>query len=186
METELIKETTLSVGTTLNSSNSGSYIIFVVEDSEICRMLLDRFLTKMANSNLSQKPNCVVHSFASGEECVKHLSEKPDIVVLDYFLNEKNPDAMNGLELLKEIKKHSPQTEVLVLSEQENVLVTAEFFNQGASQYISKEPQGENRIQNAVLDTIHKIDKKRILQRNKIIIVVVLLLAGIVIGAILL
>lgn len=161
-----------------------AYTIFVVEDSDIYRMVLERFLSKMTNVDLSDKPDCEILSFASAEECLKMMEKKvPDIVVMDYFLNGKNGKSMGGLELLKEIKKRSPKTEVLVLSRQEDVLITAELFNQGASAYITKEPQGQNRVQNAVLETIKRIEKQKKESRNRMIILILVLILGIAIGA---
>ncbi len=164
------------------------YTIFVVEDSDIYRMVLERSLNRMPNADLSNKPNCAIYSFSSAEGCLEQLEKKtlPDIVVLDYFLNEENANAMNGLELLKEIKKRSPKTEVLILSAQKDVLITAELFNQGAAGYIPKEPQGQNRVQNAVLHSIGKIEKQRISNRNKNITIIVLLILGMAVAVILL
>lgn len=163
------------------------YTIFVVEDSDIYRMLLNRFLTRMTNVDLSDKPDYEIYSFASGEECLAMMEKKkPDIVVMDYYLHGNNHKPMDGLQLLKEIKKRSPKTEVLVLSQQEDVLITAELFNQGASAYIAKEPQGQNRIQNVVLETIKKLEKRKKERTRRIIIIVLTLIVGIAIGAFLL
>lgn len=163
------------------------YIIWVVEDSDIYRMMLQRFLTKMTNADLSNKPDCEIQSFSSGEECLRMLeTKKPDIIVMDYFLNGKKEKSMNGLQLLKEIKSRAPKTEVLVLSQQEDVLITAELFNLGASMYIPKEPQGENRVQNAVLETIKKLEQKKKENRRRTIALIIAFILGITIGILLL
>lgn len=160
-----------------------SYTIFVVEDSEIYRMFLTRSLARLTNSDLEHKPNCIIHSYASGEECVKDLVKKPDIVVLDYFLNGNNPDAMDGLQLVKIIKEKSPSTEILVLSEQQDVMITAELLHQGVSSYIQKEPQGQNRIQNAILNSIKKIEKERKARTNQAVWTIILVILSIVTAA---
>lgn len=163
------------------------YTIFVVDDSDIYRMLLDRFLTRMTNSDLSNKPDCEILSFASGEECLRMMDiKKPEIVIMDYFLNDKKNGKMDGLQLLKEIKKRSPKTEVLVLSQQEDVLITAELFNLGASMYIPKEPQGQNRVQNAVLETIKKLEQKKKETRRRNITLIIAFILGIIIGILML
>lgn len=163
------------------------YTIFVVEDSDIYRMVLNRFLSKMTNVDLSDKPDCEILSFASGEECLAMMEKKqPDIVVMDYYLhgnNKPNGHPMDGLQLLKEIKKRSPRTEVLVLSQQEDVLITAELFNQGAAAYISKEPQGQNRVQNVVLETIKKLEKQKKEKRKRVMMIIIALVLGMAIGA---
>lgn len=154
-------------------------VIFVVEDSEIYRMFLVRSLLRLTNSDLTHKPYCMVHSFASGEACLENMWKKPDIVVLDYFLNGNNPEAMDGLQLLKQIKQLSTSTEILMHSDQNDVLIAAELFNQGASSYVPKEPQGQNRIQNVVLDTIQKLEKEGRKKRNHAVLAIIIFLVGI-------
>lgn len=160
------------------------YTIFVVEDSDIYRMMLDRFLRKMTNVDLTDKPEVEILSFASGEECLAMMEKKkPDIIIMDYYLNgHHNGKPMDGLELLKQIKKRAPKTEVLVLSQQEDVLIAAELFNQGASAYISKEPHGENRVQNVLMDTIKKLERKKKEKIRRAFMVIIALIIGIVIG----
>lgn len=178
METILAQEL-ISEGNIPHYEVARPYTVFVVEDSDIYRMFLVRSLNRLTNSNLENKPNCIIHSFASGEECIEHLWKKPDIVILDYFLNGDNPSAMDGLDLVKKIKHASPSTEILVLSEQTDVQITAELFNQGVSSYIPKEPQGQNRIQNSVLNSIKRIETARKRERARAILAIVVFLLGV-------
>ena len=39
-----------------------------------------------------------------GKECLGHLSESPEVIVLDYYLNTVQKDAANGMEILQLIK----------------------------------------------------------------------------------
>jgi len=79
--------------------------IFVVEDSEWYNRLLVH--------TLSLNPDYEIKSFHKGKDLLDNLHEGPDIITLDYRL----PD-INGLELLKRIRQDSPDTQVVLISEQ--------------------------------------------------------------------
>jgi DNA-binding NtrC family response regulator len=143
------------------------YKVFIVEDSSVYRSLLVKNLSQLANADSGKKPLIEIKSFSTGEECLEYMDENPEIVIIDYYLSDGNSQAMDGLLLLKNIKKKYPETQVIVLSEQNDVLITAEMYNQGASEYISKEHEGRARIQNAVIKIINTLESKRQSNTNK-------------------
>lgn len=104
--------------------------LFVVEDNEMYLMALSYYLRRFSSFTL--------HCFRSGEECLQNLSLNPDVVVLDYNLDEQNPGAMNGPDTLKKIKQLSPSTEVILLSGQFNLSNALETLKNGAFTYIQK------------------------------------------------
>jgi DNA-binding response OmpR family regulator len=59
--------------------------------------------------------------------------ERPDLVLLDYMMPR-----MNGLEVLKEIKKHWPVTYVIIMTGKGSEKVAVTLMKAGASDYISK------------------------------------------------
>jgi DNA-binding response OmpR family regulator len=59
--------------------------------------------------------------------------ERPDLVLLDYMMPR-----MNGLEVLKEIKKHWPATYVIIMTGKGSEKVAVTLMKAGASDYISK------------------------------------------------
>lgn len=67
------------------------------------------------------------------EALVKVKSDSPDIVILDIKMPK-----MNGLETLKEIKKISPNTKVIIASGYKSVETAQEAIKIGASDYIIK------------------------------------------------
>lgn len=117
--------------------------VFVVED--------DRFFSEMVQDFLKENNSLKVSGFLSAESCIEKLDEQPEIIILDYYLNKGNPDAMNGLEALKEIRKKSPDTKVILLSAQHSLNTAAELLNQGAFDYVIK---NHNAIR--VLDKVMK------------------------------
>lgn len=81
----------------------------------------------------------------SGKELLQKIDEFPDIVTLDYHL----PD-MDGLKLLKRIKERSPNTEVIIVSGQNDVGVAVELLREGAYDYIVKDVDSKERLWHVV------------------------------------
>lgn len=74
-------------------------------------------------------------SFATtGSEAIKKVKREPtDLVILDIKMPR-----MSGLETLKEIKKISPDTKVIIASGYKSVEAASEAIKNGASDYIVK------------------------------------------------
>jgi DNA-binding NarL/FixJ family response regulator len=105
--------------------------IFVVDDNEMFAMML--------KDHLSNNPNYRISVFNTGEDCVKNLYLNPDLIILDYYLNDVYKEAANGLEILGEIKKQDKKVHVIMLSSQERYTVAAQTISKGAEQYVIKD-----------------------------------------------
>ena len=105
--------------------------IFIVDDNEM--------FTSMLKDHLSENPAFQISSFGTGEECMKNLYQNPDLIILDYNLNDIYREAANGLEILEEIKKHKSLAHVIMLSSQERYGVAAQTISKGAEQYVIKD-----------------------------------------------
>lgn len=164
------------------SHASATYKIFIVEDNHSSQMFLENYLIKMPNCPHDKKPNLEIFSFDSGEACLASMGLNPDIVILDFYLDETNEKAVNGLQVLKQIKNKSSTPKVIIMSGQENVMVTAELYNKGASDYISKEHYGVVRVGQAVLRLINEIETEKKKRSTNILIGLILLMFGLLIG----
>lgn len=79
----------------MNKNNS---TIFIVDDEPL--------LTEMLTDYLKQQyEGFQIKSFPTGEACLLCLEEKPDAVILDYYLNSKEKDAANGIDILRDCLK---------------------------------------------------------------------------------
>jgi len=117
--------------------------IFVVED--------DPWYGKILEYQLSQNPDHQVTLYTTGKDCVKNLSQKPDLVSIDYSL----PD-IDGVGLLKAIKDYNNTIPVVVISGQEDVNTALTLLKKGASDYFIKDDSTIELLHNAVKNAREK------------------------------
>ena len=120
--------------------------IFIVDD--------DTMLTEAIKDRLMRNISNNVSEFHTGEECLKHLYEKPDVIVLDYYLNTVNKDAANGIEILKAIKKFDPAIHVILLSRQEHYGIAVQTIQKGAEHYVIKDENAFEKIASLINEFI--------------------------------
>ena len=124
---------------------AGIKTIFVVDD--------DDFYLLMLNDHLAKNPAYKVYSFTTGEACLDYLNdEKPDVLILDYFLNDTNPSAASGLVILEKVKKKYPSIHVIMLSSQGKYGVAATTIAKGAEHYVVKDNDSFRNI-TAILES---------------------------------
>lgn len=118
------------------------FTIFVLED--------DEWYNKLLVHSISLNPDHYVKSFFSAEKLYQCLHEKPDVITLDYRL----PDS-DGEKVLNEIHAQTPDTEVIIISEQEDIETAVKLIKNGAYDYIVK----EKNIRDRLITTIQNIRK---------------------------
>lgn len=121
--------------------------IFIVDDEPLLAEMLTDFLNE-------RSPGLSIKSFGTGEKCLQNMDENPDLVVLDYYLNSREKDAANGIDILKEIKTKNKSTPVIMLSSQKNYVTAAKTIQYGALHYVIK---GQKAFQE-----IYEIIKKNV------------------------
>lgn len=120
--------------------------IFIVDD--------DKLLTDMLKDYLISKNVYQVSVFQTGEDCLNHLVEKPDIIILDYYLNNINKAAANGMEILEKIKEILPEVYIIVLSSQDRYSIARQTIQKGAEQYLVKDKNAFETIANMIKETV--------------------------------
>ena len=110
--------------------------IFIVDDDEMLTTALSDYLTR----NIRHE----IHVFHTGEECLKHLYESPEVIILDYYLNTVDENAATGLEILQKIRKDLPNIRVIMLSSLENYNKASQTIQRGAENFVMK---GENAFE---------------------------------------
>ncbi len=109
--------------------------IYLVDDDQLFITSLKDQVKKMFKFETN------IQTFSTGEECLKNFQNPPNVIILDYFLNGDNPNAMNGLNVLKKIMQISPDTKVIMLSAQDKIEVAVNLIKYGAYDYIIKNDQ---------------------------------------------
>ncbi|MBK8340588.1 MAG: response regulator [Flavobacteriales bacterium] len=109
--------------------------IFIVDD--------DVMLATMLADHLRATFSVDVFEFHTGEACLAKLGEHPDLVILDYHLNNTVKDAADGLRILEKIKKLDRHVHVIMLSSQTQYGVALQTVAKGAEHYVLK---GKNQF----------------------------------------
>jgi two-component system response regulator AtoC len=119
-------------------------LVFIIDDEKSIARLLTHWLKDKWKYN--------VEVFENGEEALKKLSLNPDLILLDIML----PD-IDGIEILKRIKKIDEHLPVIMLSAQGSIEVAVEALRLGAFDYFPK-PIDVQRLEPAVKNSIKNYD----------------------------
>lgn len=160
---------------------SAELSVFIVDDDKMFLTSLEHQLKTMFRTKTK------IQSFTTGEECLKHIQEAPNIIILDYYLNSKFKDAMNGLEILKKVLHLYPETKVIMVSGQEKMEIAVDSIKYGAYDYIVKNDNIFLRTKLSIINAASAISISNELKNFKFLIkVVIALIALIIVGCILL
>ncbi|MBK8493239.1 MAG: response regulator [Saprospirales bacterium] len=99
-----------------------------------------------------------VETYPTGELCVEHLPNNPDIIILDYYLDGIVKNAMNGIETLDKIKARNPDIPVVMLSSQDKIDVAINCMHHRAFDYVVKSETAFVRLQK-IITTIFRYKK---------------------------
>ncbi|HTA83957.1 MAG TPA: response regulator [Bacteroidia bacterium] len=134
-----------------------SFSVFLVDDDEM-------FLSSLKNTLSSEfKSGIEVSTFTNGEECLQHINGKPDIIVLDYLLNnDEKPQSMDGMKVLRAVKKIDERDIlVIMLSGQDKLQVALDAIKNGAYEYVAKSESSFVRIKNIIKNAIETLKSSR-------------------------
>lgn len=120
-------------------AKENNFRIFVVEDDPMYQRMV-KYLMEMDSDH-------EVHVFSKGKECLDHLGLKPHIVSLDYTL----PD-MSGEKVLEQIKSYDSSINVIILSGQQDIATAIKLLRAGAFDYIIKDENVKEKLQNAIVN----------------------------------
>ncbi|TAE89941.1 MAG: sigma-54-dependent Fis family transcriptional regulator, partial [Bacteroidetes bacterium] len=112
--------------------------IFIIED--------DVWYSELLVYHLSLNPDYEVHKFNTAKEALAKLHLKPDVITLDYSLADAKGD-----EVLKKIKSFNPDTEVIIISGQEDVSTAIGLLREGAYDYFVKDDDTKDRLWSTII-----------------------------------
>ena len=124
--------------------------LFLVDD--------DAVFLKSLEIDFTQHADFSIETFATGELCVENLNHKPDVIILDYFLNGIVKTAMDGIETLDKIKAFDQDIPVIMLSSQDKIEVAINCMHHKAFDYVVKSETAFVRLQK-IITTIFQYKK---------------------------
>jgi DNA-binding NtrC family response regulator len=108
--------------------------ILIVDDEEVVRLSYTRILAG---------PNCQVHAAWSWLQVAEVMQQDPcDVVLLDLRM-----PGMDGISVLKAIKQHWPESEVIVITGYPTLESAKQAVSLGAYDYLTKPVNPEQVIQ---------------------------------------
>lgn len=131
-------------------NNEKKIKLFLVDD--------DAVFLKSLEIEFLHHADFIIETFATGELCMKALSDYPDVIILDYYLDGIDKNAMNGLETLDKIKAMNPDIPVVMLSSQDKIDVAINCMHHRAFDYVVKSETAFVRLQK-IISTIFKYKK---------------------------
>lgn len=111
--------------------------IFIVDDDPFCLELYREVLGNLGYTDVT--------TFDRSADCLHELTRQPQVIFLDYQM-----DNLNGIDILKKIKRFNPNTIVLFISGQDAIQVAVNSLKYGAFDYIVKKDFTEEKIKIAM------------------------------------
>ena len=101
--------------------------ILIVDDERDIRELV---------SDILEDEGYTTRTAANSEECLAELDrERPGLMVLDIWLKDSG---MDGIDILKHVKKNMPEIPVVIISGHGNIEIAVAAIKQGAYDFIEK------------------------------------------------
>lgn len=118
---------------------------FIVDDDPFWTAVLTQMLNEMGYTNILTFPN--------GEECLKNLHLNPNLVFVDYQM-----DDMDGIELLQKIKDYYPGIGVVFCTAHEDLSVAVNAIKYGSFDYLLKSNAYKKEL-SAILQELNKANR---------------------------
>ncbi|WKD86264.1 DNA-binding transcriptional regulator NtrC [Polaribacter huanghezhanensis] len=134
--------------------NRNKIKLFLVDDDVVFLKLLEiEFL---------EHADFTIETYPTGELCLANLSNKPDVIILDYQLDGIQKNAVNGIETLDKIKEKKPTIPVIMLSSQDKIDIAISCMHHGAFDYVVKSETAFIRLQKIITSIfeLKKIEKQ--------------------------
>ena len=122
--------------------NADKVKIFLVDD--------DVVFLKSLEIDFLESGDFELETFVTGELCIRHLSHRPDVIILDYLLDGIDKNSMNGIETLDQIKAFDAEMPVVILSAQDKIEVAVDCMHHKALDYVVKSETAFIRLQKII------------------------------------
>jgi len=153
--------------------------VAIVDDEAQMREMLKDFIEQ-------KYPAAEISIYTSGEDALDKIYEEPGMIILDYHLDSKDSEAMNGVQILKKLKDRYPDVPVIFVSGQEKAEIAANTMRYGAYDYIVKNENAFHRLEIVVKNILGNTQLKKTAGTQKffnylLAVLIVALVIGIVV-----
>lgn len=134
-------------------NNEAKIKLFLVDDDIVFLKLLEIEFLEHADFD--------IETYVTGELCLENMSNNPDFIVLDYFLDGIDKTAKNGIDILDKILEVNPETPVIMLSCQDKIEVAIDCMHHKAVDYVVKSETSFIRLKKIIKDLVEhrKLEK---------------------------
>jgi DNA-binding NarL/FixJ family response regulator len=155
--------------------------VFIVDDDELVSAALKHEIEQV----LVMHP-VSIRIFSSGEQCESFMKHKPDLVIVDYDLEGKKNNSMNGLETIKRVKSIYPRTQVLMLTRGETAEIAVRALQHGVHDYLVKNNLLFEKLRISLMQCITILELRRNMKEQVNLgiytIIIVFLMFGVALG----
>lgn len=123
------------------------YIVLIVDDDDFVREMI---------AEIFQGADFLTETVSNGNDALQRLSLNS---TFDVVVSDMNMPGMNGLELLKEIRKNGMDIPLIILTGNEELTIAIEAMNNGANDYLLK----DENIQDTIL-----LSAKGVLEKHEL------------------
>ena len=124
--------------------------VFILNDDVMVAGKLRRYLKKRFGDRLN------ISLFFNSKSCLRMLNGQVHLVVVDDYLQETVHSGIPGIDMLQRVKQKDPNTEVIILSSDEDVATAVEAMKMGARDYIRNDRSAWQRILTIIDQTIQQ------------------------------
>lgn len=140
---------------TIETTSKNDLLIFVVDDDPVFMQLVNTHLSKLVLESDEGCRKIMVKNYATGRSCINDLGLKPDIIFLNYHINNKLPNALRGSEIMDKIIDTNPNQKVVILNDLKTTIRHA-FIEEGLRDYIINDPGAIKELDNIITELIQK------------------------------
>lgn len=123
-------------------------LVFIVDDNPVFAKAFEKSITTKFRSSIE------VRIFRSGEACLKGLDLNPNLIFLDYYMDNGKGKRMNGYDVLQKIQAEKPYIPVIMVSVESKFGFASEAISRGAMNYIVKDTDAFRKAGKMITDLI--------------------------------
>ena len=124
--------------------------VFILNDDVMVAGKLRRYLKKRFGDRLN------ISLFFNSKSCLRMLNGNVDLVVVDDYLQDTTHSGIPGVDMLQRIKEKNANTEVVILSSDEDVATALEAMKSGARSYIRNDRSAWHQVLTIIDQTIQQ------------------------------